>query len=126
MRLSATLLPRSSSYITLAYIAIISMMLFGCGGDETSSGGATLESVSISWAAPTTNEDGSVLTDLSAYRVYYGNTSGIYDYVVNTGLLTSCSIDSLASGMWYFAVKAVDSVGNESSFSNEVSKMIID
>ena len=28
-----------------------------------------------SWTAPTTNTDGSPLTDLAAYRVYYG-TSG--------------------------------------------------
>jgi hypothetical protein len=29
----------------------------------------------VSWTAPTTNADGSALTDLAYYRVYYGTTN---------------------------------------------------
>src|SRR5712691_8977244 len=36
-------------------------------------GGAGI--LDASWTAPTTNTDGSPLTDLAAYRVYYGTSS---------------------------------------------------
>src|SRR5689334_159450 len=32
-------------------------------------------SVSLTWNAPTTNADGSPLTDLSSYRIYLGTSS---------------------------------------------------
>ena len=35
--------------------------------------------ISLSWTAPTQNEDGSPLTDLAGYKIYYGQASGQYD-----------------------------------------------
>lgn len=35
--------------------------------------------LSLSWVAPTMNEDGTPLTDLAGYKVYYGPASGQYD-----------------------------------------------
>lgn len=34
--------------------------------------------VSLSWNPPTANTDGSQLTDLAGYKVYYGTISGYY------------------------------------------------
>ena len=79
-------------------------------------------SVTLSWQAPTTNEDLTPLTDLAGYRVYYGETSGVYTDVVTVGNYTSASIGSLPTGKTlYFAVTAFDTSGNESSLSNEAS-----
>ena len=33
-------------------------------------------SITLSWTAPTENEDGSALTDLAAYKIYYGTSPG--------------------------------------------------
>ena len=38
--------------------------------------------------------------------------------------LTSVTIEDLTPATWYFAVKAVNSTGAHSSFSNEASKTI--
>lgn len=35
--------------------------------------------VSLSWIAPTTNQDGTALTDLAGYEVYYGIATLSYD-----------------------------------------------
>jgi hypothetical protein len=38
----------------------------------------SLGSVTLSWTPPTENEDGTALTDLDGYRIYWGTTAGIY------------------------------------------------
>jgi hypothetical protein len=83
-------------------------------------------SVSLSWAAPTRNTDGSTLTNLAGFRVYYGTTQGSYTRSVqlpNPGM-TSVVIEDLTTARWYFAVKAYTTTGVESVFSSSVSKLI--
>jgi Putative Ig domain len=82
--------------------------------------------VVLSWKAPTKNTDGTTLTNLSGYRVYYGKQSGQYSQTLSlpNASLTSVSIEDLTSGTWYFAVKALAKDGDESSFSGQVSKKI--
>jgi hypothetical protein len=43
-------------------------------------------STTLSWTAPTQNDDGSTLTDLAGYRIYWGTTSGSYP---NSATITS-------------------------------------
>ena len=82
--------------------------------------------VTLTWARPTRNTDGTLLTDLSGYRVYYGQTSGQYSRALSlpSPSLTAVVVEALASGTWYFAVKSVASDGQESTFSEPVSKAI--
>jgi hypothetical protein len=85
-----------------------------------------LGAASLSWTAPTENTDGSSLTDLAGFRVVYGTSSGALSQTVqvaNPGA-SSYVVDQLASGTWYFAVKAYSTGGAESSQSNVVSKTI--
>ena len=80
----------------------------------------------VSWVPPTTNTDGSALTDLAGYRIAYGRSSSVLDQVVslsNPGLSTY-TVNNLASGQWFFAVYAVNSQGIESDISNVGSKTI--
>jgi hypothetical protein len=74
----------------------------------------------LTWKAPSTSMDGSPLTDLAGYRLYHGRGSGVYTEVLDVGWFTSCSIDGLPSGTWYFAVTAYDFMKNESEYSAEV------
>ncbi len=76
--------------------------------------------VTLNWDPPTTNIDGTPLTDLAGYRVYFGTDSGVYVYKNDVGNSTSCTIGGLTPGFWCFAVTAYDLSGNESDYSNEV------
>jgi hypothetical protein len=108
----------------------------GGGGGNGSSNATIGNSAILAWYAPTTKADGTPLADLAGYKVYYGNSSHNYTQTVKIPLAvatctaitngTQCtfSITGLSSGMWYFAVTAYDTFGNESVYSNEGSKTI--
>lgn len=88
---------------------------------QASNGSATL-----SWTPPTQNTDGTSLTNLSGYRIVYGRTASSLDQTVqvaNAGT-SGYTITGLASGTWYFRVKAYNASGSESDVSNGGSKSI--
>jgi len=65
--------------------------------------------------------------DLNGYRIYYGTANRSYGLPINVGNVTSYTIDNLEEGKtYYFSVTAVDSSGNESGYSQEVSKAVVD
>ena len=77
----------------------------------------------LAWDAPTTNADGTPLTDLAGFKIYYGASSGNYSQNINVGNVTTYTVDNLTEGLtYYFATTAYDTAGNESKYSNEVSK----
>ena len=83
-------------------------------------------SVTVSWQAPTENNNGSVLSNLSGFKIYYGGASGDYSSKVdvsNSGL-TSYVVQNLPAGEYFFAVSAYNSAGEESGLSPEVSAML--
>jgi putative Ig domain-containing protein len=87
---------------------------------------ASLGSATLSWTAPTSNVDGTPLTDLAGYRVRYGTSPGSYPnqvQIANPGI-TSCVIENLPAGTYYFVATAYDSAGHESNFSGVVTKTI--
>jgi hypothetical protein len=80
----------------------------------------------VSWTPPTTNTDGSTLTNLAGYNIYYGTSPTALNQkvqVTNVGV-TNYVINGLTTGTWYFAVTAYSSAGTESSLSNVASKTI--
>ncbi len=81
---------------------------------------------SLSWTPPTTNEDGSTLTDLAGYRIYHGTIQGNYSNIIDIAnpSITSYIVENLSSGTHYFVVTAYDTSGNESAYSNVGSKDI--
>jgi hypothetical protein len=83
-------------------------------------------SVTLSWTAPTTREDGTPLTDLSGYYIRYGRMSETYDLEIkieNPGVVTYV-VEPLSPGTWYFVIMAYDSNGLESNPSNEIELTI--
>jgi hypothetical protein len=90
---------------------------------EADSGAGTAE---VSWTPPTTNTNGSTLTDLAGYVIYYGtNPNALTQQVQVTNVgLTSYVISGLTSGTWYFGVTAYTSTGAASTMSNVASKTI--
>jgi hypothetical protein len=79
----------------------------------------------LSWTAPTQNVDGTALTDLAGYRVYWGTARRNYSQNERLdGADTRQHSINLAPGTWYFAVTAVNEAGEESAYSGEVSKTV--
>ena len=79
----------------------------------------------LSWEAPTTTTQGTALTNLAGYRIYYGVHDNLSQTVQVNGVgLQTYVIDGLGQGTWYFAIKAVSSTGAESPPSNVVTKVI--
>ncbi len=83
-------------------------------------------SATLSWTAPTQNDDGSVLSDLAGYRILYGPSQTELSQTVDitNPSLNSYVLSDLSSGTWYFALVALNKAGTESDPSNVVSKSI--
>ena len=60
--------------------------------------------------------------DMSGYNLYYGTSSRNYNAPIPIGNVTSYTVGGLAEGVkYYFALTALDTSGNESGFSAELS-----
>jgi hypothetical protein len=86
----------------------------------------TSGTASLSWSPPTQNTDGSALTDLSGYRLYFGSSpSSLTQVLAIAGAATTAHVvTNLSAGTWYFALTARTSAGVESAMSTLVSKAI--
>jgi hypothetical protein len=88
----------------------------------TPSGSTATAKATLSWTA-------SATTGVASYKLYYGSTSGAYAQTygngINMGNVTNYSVTGLTSGKtYYFTVTAVDGSGKESTYSNEVAKVV--
>jgi hypothetical protein len=83
-------------------------------------------STTLSWQPPAANLDGTPLTDLAGYRVYWGTTEGTYPYTaqISNVATRSHTVSGLGVGTWYFVVTALNSDGVESAYSNVWSKVV--
>lgn len=98
----------------------------------------SLTTAVLSWDAPTENVDGTPLPKcvdvaegvdcLDGYTIYYGTAPRVYDQPTIPLDETADTHEVAPStvGTYFFAITAIDDEGNESAFSNEVSKEIIE
>ena len=79
--------------------------------------------VSLTWEAPTTNEDGTPLTDLSGYKLHWGGSTGVYASTIDVGNVTAFTLNlgNVEDETVYINVTAYDLSGNESVYNGEVS-----
>lgn len=111
-------------FTILSYIALV-IALTGCpgGGDSPPSTvptAAVTGSVTFQW-------DASSDTDLAGYRVYRSMVSGAYGAPIATlsASATSYQATNLTkAATYFFVVSAYDVNGNESLFSNQVSRTV--
>jgi hypothetical protein len=84
------------------------------------------KSVALSWAAPTINSDGSTLTNLAGYRIYYGTSKTDLSHAITLSYvgITTYVISNLGSGTYYFAILAYNASGVQSNLSNIVTDTI--
>jgi hypothetical protein len=86
----------------------------------------TVRAATLSWAPPTENTDGSALTNLAGYRIYYGTSATALTQVVqlSSAGITTYVVENLAPSTYYFSVRAYNAAGAESTNSNVVSKIV--
>jgi hypothetical protein len=144
----------SAAFIKLTGIVLLSAILAACGGGDNelpstatsvplpvapgtggtgSDPGTGTDPVvgtgvaTVNWMPPTEYTDGSTLTNLAGYKIYYGTSLGTFNSVItinNVGI-TSFMIDNLPAGKtYYFVVTAFDSNGKESNYSAVGTKTI--
>lgn len=83
-------------------------------------------SVTISWAPPTTNTNGTPLTNLAGYKIYYGTSPTAMTQsvqITNPGL-SSYVVENLSPATWYFSLVSYSSADVESLPSEPVSTTI--
>jgi len=112
------------TYRPTAMTAAAALILTGCAASGV---------LDASWVAPTTNVDGSPLTDVVSYRVYYSTTDppcprgrAIVAAAPKVPLPPDQRLEVRLTGLtlgklYYVAVAAVNSRGIESSCSDTVS-----
>jgi hypothetical protein len=101
----------------------------------TGAGGSITKSVAVTVGAPpppppataALSWDASPSVEVVGYRVYWGTAPGAYIQAPGQGLfvgnVTTYTVLGLTSGLtYYFVVRAVDGISNESVPSNEASK----
>ncbi len=80
-------------------------------------------SVTISWTAPTDNTNGTALTNLAGYWIYYGTQANAMTQsvqIANPGIATYV-LSNLSPGTWYFSVTAYSTADVQSTSSAVVS-----
>src|SRR5580658_1315619 len=99
------------------------------GSTSSSSSGSTgtstasSDTVSVSWQAPTENTNGSAITNLAGYTIYFGTSASSMTQQVNIATVGELTyvISNLGPGTWYFEVVAVNTAGVSSAPSSVVS-----
>lgn len=85
------------------------------------------QSACLQWTPPSNNTDGTTLTNLAGYTVYYGTSVTALtstQVIGNAGTITSI-LGPLAPGVWFFAIDAVNAASVHSDKSPTVSKQIL-
>jgi hypothetical protein len=102
-------------------VASVTLPAFSITVQAVATGSAT-----VTWVPPTQNADGSALTNLAGFKVYWGTTQGSFpnSVTLNNAGLTTYVVESLVPGTYYFATTAFNSSGVESNRSNTASKTI--
>ena len=83
-------------------------------------------SATVSWTPPTSFVDGTPIANLAGYLVAYGPSAEDFSSSLRVGSpeITSATIEGLAVGTWYFAVRAYTTDGVESDLSQVAQKTI--
>lgn len=88
---------------------------------------AATGAVTLSWTPPTSNTNGTALTNLAGYQINYGTSASALTQTVNVAGVgvTNYVVDNLTPGTWYFSVSAYNSSGVQSTPSAVVAIAVV-
>ena len=94
-----------------ALLLALCLSIVGCDSTDVETGTVTLQ-----WQPPVENEDGSPLTDLAGYRVYWGPSERpLANRIdIDSPEATSYVLEDLSDGEWRLAISTVTKRGLES------------
>ncbi len=80
----------------------------------------------LMWTIPTTNTDGTPVTNLAGFDIYYGANPSSMTNIINVPNPSQAGymVSNLANGTWYFVVTAYTTTGTQNVPSNVVEKAI--
>ena len=83
-------------------------------------------SVTLDWMPPTENTDGTPLTNLAGYHIYFGIEDGRYteQIVIHNPGIATYVIDNLAVNTYYFVATACNDAGIQSPYSDVAIKVV--
>jgi hypothetical protein len=89
----------------------------------TQSGNA---SVTLTWTPPTLNTNGSALTDLAGYFIYYGTSANQMNRSIRIASagMTSYVVSNLSPGTWYFSIASFTAANVLSTSSGVASENV--
>jgi len=110
-------------------LAVAASALTACGGPNSPSTDATeaaMGSATLAWTPPTQNTDGSPVTHLAGYTIYYGTgpTSLTRTIRLSDPSLTNYAVGKLTPGSYYFSIRAYTGSGTQGLSSALASKTI--
>jgi hypothetical protein len=113
-------------YSLVAQTGAGSVKLQAAALQGTATAPSTSGTVTLTWQPPTKNTNGTTLTDLTGFKIYYGTQAGVYTrtLVVNNPTVKAWKVNGLSKGTWYFAVAATAASGQESAKSNMATKVV--
>ena len=87
---------------------------------------SAIGAMTLYWTPPTQNTDGSALTDLAGYNVYYGLSQGSYPNRVriDNPSISTYMVENLLPNTYYVVATSFNTQGVESSFSNVTVKTV--
>ncbi len=98
------------------------------GGSAVPSTSTGIGAVTLNWMPPTENTNGSALTNLAGYHIYYGTSPDKLTNMIalNNEGLTSYVVEGLTGNtVYYFAITAVNSNNIQSGLSNVATKDVV-
>ena len=108
----------------LCVLPLIASCSAQSGSNHPPAGAAsTGGTLTVSWSPPTRNADGTPVTELTGYTIYYGRGSKAYEtsMSIDDPSTTRAVIRGLQPGVdYYFAVVARNAAGGHSLVSPEV------
>ncbi len=87
--------------------------------------GSAARTATVTWSPPVENTDGSPLTNLAGYVLFYGTGFPVpFRAIFVDASATELEIQNLSPGNWYFQMQAVNTEGMQSELSPMVVKNI--
>jgi hypothetical protein len=106
------------------FILLLLLLLVACNSGT----GVDEQFPTLSWNPPSERENGFpiALSEIAGYRVYYGVSADEYPhrFDITDGTAVQTKIQSLPPGDYVFVITTLDTSGQESRYSEEVSVSI--
>ncbi len=94
-------------------VVLVMLVLLGCLG-------LSVQACTLEWDPVTTRVDGSLLTNLGGYALYYSTDQITWTSLLST-IAPTATTATFSCAVGYYAVTAFDTDGNGSLFSNIVA-----